>query len=334
MRVELKLLVGLAAALVLACQDESASPEAPQIPKEKVEARATVDRAVATTGDLLTYSVIVDHQDGIELEMPEIASEIAGFRIVDLGRDEPETRDDRVIQRQWYELRADLVGSYVLPPIEIRWRPANQPEGEFQAIATSELFIEVASVLKDGEEATDIRELKGLRPKAQPKIWPWALGGVGLLAVVIAALLYWRRRRARRYVPPRPAHEIAFEALDLLRTTDFEDKEAVRLYYFSLSEVVRTYVEGRWGLNATDLTTEEIFGALEQGAPMLESHQEKLRRFLLDTDRVKFAAHEASADEIRGAYEDALSFVESTRPTLQEDELNAETSQEIEEIAA
>ena len=48
---------------------------------------------------------------------------------------------------------------------------------------------------------------------------------------------------------------------------------------------------------------------------MLETHQEKLRRFLLETDRVKFAAHEASDEEIREAYEDALSFVESTRPT-------------------
>ena len=89
----------------------------------------------------------------------------------------------------------------------------------------------------------------------------------------------------------------------------------MRRYYFALSEIVRAYVEGRWGWNATDLTTEEIFDALETRRSIAAEHQEKLRHFLLATDRVKFAAYEPSAEEIRDSYEEALSFVESTRPS-------------------
>ena len=107
-----RILLPLVALLFAGCAQEEASPEAPQVPKERIEARASVDRAVATTGDLLTYSVTVDHEAGIELEMPQIASEIAGFRIVDLGRDPTKTEGERVIERQWYELRADLVCVY------------------------------------------------------------------------------------------------------------------------------------------------------------------------------------------------------------------------------
>ena len=327
----------ICAAFLISCQQKAELPATSQPEREAVEAKASVDKAVATTGDLLTYSVTVDHEAGVEVEIPQIAANIAGFRIVDLGRDEPVSQGDRVIERSWFELRADLVGSYVLPPIEVLWRPAGDPEAASESIATSELFVEVASVLPEGEEVTDIRSLKDLRPPAQAKIWPWAAGGGAVLAVALIAYLLWRRRQARRFVPPRPAHEIAFEALDRLRSTDFEDPEAVRRYYFALSEIVRAYVEGRWKLNATDLTTEEIFDALVERRPMLEVHEEKLRRFLLDTDRVKFAAYEASSEEIRSAYEDALSFVESTRASLTQEKEEAEDSEmesPDEEVAA
>jgi hypothetical protein len=89
--------------------------------------------------------------------------------------------------------------------------------------------------------------------------------------------------------------------------------EALRNYYFEISVVLRTYVEGRFFLNATDLTTEEI---LENLGRLDLRHEDGgvLQRFLVDSDLVKFAAHVPSRDEIRRTWDRALRFVEGTKP--------------------
>jgi hypothetical protein len=161
--------------------------------------------------------------------------------------------------------------------------------------------------------AQDIRDIKPLRPERTTIPWLLVTAGLLVLALAVAAFIVLRRRQAIP-VPPPPPHEVAFRALDALRGTNFDDPEAVRRFYFGLSEVVRAYVEGRFGLNATDLTTEEIRASVREVAALPPEPSAELVRFLLDTDMVKFAAHRPEKPEITDAYERALGFVETTRP--------------------
>ncbi len=306
--------------------EPNAPVERDPVERDPVETRSRVDRAVATTGDVITYTVTVDHDPAYEIELPQTGADIAGFRIVDVGSEEPRDEGGRRILERWYKLRADLVGSYVLPPVEVAYRPipaggagaaaenAEPPAEDFETVRTSEIFIEVESVLPEGGAVTDIRGLKPLRQVETPTPWwLWAAAGAGGTLLLAGGLLWWRRRRHRIETPPRPAHEIAFEALARLRDTDFEDEEAMRRFHFDISEVIRAYVEGRFTLNATDLTTEEIVAALDELRGLADDDRERLRRFLAATDRVKFAAYVPSEQEIESTYEDALSFVEATR---------------------
>ena len=118
--------------------------------------------------------------------------------------------------------------------------------------------------------------------------------------------------------PVLPAHEIAFRALDRLRRTDFSNLEELRLYYFEISEVLRAYVEARFGLNASDLTTEEILGRIGNIDGLSEVNEQRLCGFLEATDQVKYAAQVPSTAEIESTYEAALSFVEGTVPLVAE----------------
>lgn len=333
----LELVTFLVATVVLACAETPELDESPESapPLAPVQVEAGVDRAVATTGDIITYTVRVEHDPGYEVDLPEPGAEIAGFRVVDLGREPVREARGRTVEERWYKLRADLVGSYVLPPLTVTYRPRSpeadpgddepvpQEAGDESraelgetTLETSEIFVEVESVLPADGEVTDIRDLKPLRPLEEGWGWRWWLGvGGGALALVLGALglVYWRRREPPE-VPPIPPHELAFQALDELRRTDFQDHEALRRYYFDLSQVLRAYVEGRFGLNATDLTTEEILAAATTLPRLANGQSEALRRFLVDTDAVKFAAHVPSSQEIEETYERALSFVEATRP--------------------
>ncbi len=330
----------LAGGLVGACASEPAAlPE--DAPKDPVLASATVDRAVATTGDVLTYTVVLDYDPAYEVLLPEPGADIAGFRILDLGREPVREQRGRTIEERWYRLRADLVGSYVLPPLTVRYRQLSQPEAvepeestdsteiseepaessgngeatEWSTLQTSEIFVEVESVLPADGEVSDIRDIKPITKVDEPLPWTWLAAGGGALLLLTGLSLWWWRRshRVQPAQPPRPAHEVAFAALNNLRGTDFDDPEAVHRFYFRLSEILRTYVEARFGLNATDLTTEEILAQLQEGQHFLPQ-ADVLRRFLLATDQVKFADHHPGEEEIRTAYEDALGYVEATRP--------------------
>jgi hypothetical protein len=318
------------AAVLAGCVAAEAPAPAPAAdgPRPPVEATTAVDRAVATTGDVITYTVTVEHDPEFETELPEPGAEIAGFRIFDLGREKPAERRGRRIERRWYKLRADLVGSYVLPPVTVSYRPAASADGDWQTIETSAIFVEVESVLPADGEAADIRDLKPLRRVRRGPPWLWIGAGLAGLLLAAAAAWFWYRR-PRPEAPPIAPHVLAFGELDeLRRATDFDDPRAVRRFHFRISEVVRTYVEGRWGLNATDLTTEEILPELTELADLAAAEKARLSEFLRATDRVKFAEHQPSPNEIEATWEGALGFVEATRPRPEPDEAEIELAEE------
>lgn len=305
-----------AIAALLVCLSSCAKQEA-SAPDNRpsVEASASVDKAIATTGDVITYRVTVNHKPGVNLELPEVGSEIAGLRIIDFGRDKIPETDDRIEVTAWYQLRGDLVGSYILPSITIPFQEGTGDDLQKGTIETSEIFLEIKSVLPKDGSATEIRGLKKIRRVESPT--PWTLYG-GIAAVLLALLIFfiWHKRKNRPeiVVPMAPAHEIAFEALNHLRQTDFSNQEAIRKYYFSLSAVVRIYVEDRFGMNATDLTTEELVPIIQHELPVESPLKNQLRSFLESTDAIKYAGGGAQESEIERAYEQALSFVEATVP--------------------
>ncbi len=308
-------------ALTTGCAEQAAPIESTE-QLAPVEASASVDHAVATTGDVLTFRISVDHDPSLVVEIPEAGAEIQGFRIVDTSREEPVEAAGRVTRELVYRLRADLVGSYVLPSVAVSYRAADGPEGEADGVVeTSQIFVEVESVLPEDGSAEDIVELKPLRQIERQRPW-WFFAGLAAGALVIAVLLwrYLRRSREITAAPPEAPHVVAFRALDLLRETDFADVVAVRRFYFAISETLRTYVEGRFGLNATDLTTEEILAQLPVLSDLGETERDALRRFLAHTDQVKFAEHQPSEAEIEQTYEAALDFVETTQERPEDDE--------------
>lgn len=310
-----RLVLAFAVAMLVACASGEPAGEAEA--KPPAELRAFVDRSVATTGDVVTYTVEVEHAPEVEVELDEPGTDIAGFRIVDLGRAPVETlASGRLLERRWYELRADLVGSYVLPALTATYSEPSGPGGELEA---AEISVEVESVLpEDRSEVTDIRDIKPLRRIETAASWLlWAGLALAAATLGLAAWWWWRRRRpdgSAPEAPPVPPYDLAIRELERLRRTDFSDLRELRRYYFAISSVIRAYVEGRFGLNATDLTTEEILGRLGELVRLEPSQARRLERFLVATDQVKFAAHLPVSEEIERTYERALGFVVATRP--------------------
>ncbi|MBI2571401.1 MAG: hypothetical protein HYV63_30710 [Candidatus Schekmanbacteria bacterium] len=308
----------LLAAVLAACGGAPAplspAPDATPAKRDPVEVEAQVDSAQATTGDQILFSVRVDTQTGAEISIPEVGADIGGFRVIDMGRDEPVESLGRTVMRRWYKLRADIVGSYVLPAVEVSFKLPDGTEGKRKA---PEIFVEVKTVLAAEGAEQDIRGLKRLRAVKRPfPVWAVYAGG-GLLLVAGSTTALWihhRRRRGLAGAPLVPAHVAAYAELDRLRQLDLSTSEGIRAFFFGISAALRLYLERRFGLAATDMTSEQLLVAA-RGLPDLDrENRTRLESFLRGTDQVKFADHAPADTEVEAVYEAALKVVETTEP--------------------
>jgi hypothetical protein len=140
-----------------------------------------------------------------------------------------------------------------------------------------------------------------------------------LLAIAIYLLIRYLRKRGKglsdlfKSTPALPPHIVALTSLEKLRGEKLWQNDKHKLYYSGLSDILRTYLAGRFGVGAMEMTTDEIVDAL-RGVEMDQKSKMDLLSVLRDADLVKFAKEVPLADENEQAYDKALHFVESTKP--------------------
>jgi len=142
----------------------------------------------------------------------------------------------------------------------------------------------------------------------------------GTLAAILAALAlvarWWWRRRQRLLntppppPPPIPPHERARRRLEAaLAWLGDPDR-----FCTEVSAALREYLEGRFGWNAPDRTTEEFLAELRTREGLSESIQALLQDFLTRCDYVKFARYDPTEPELRDLHRSAVRMVEDTVP--------------------
>ncbi len=113
--------------------------------------------------------------------------------------------------------------------------------------------------------------------------------------------------------PSKPAHQIAYEALELLRNKNLPVIGNVKEYYIDLSDIVRHYIENRFDIRAPEMTTEEFLFSLRDSGDLTGTHKNLLKEFLSHCDMVKFAKYGPTQEEIEGSFNVAKKLVDETK---------------------
>ena len=271
-----------------------------------------------TVADQLEVAVEVVAGEQQRVVFPGVEDKLGEFRVTGTRLADPKLLDGgRVARRQTYVLEPFLPGEYEIPELTIGFSDEGAEEDSQQSIKTDPIDIEVRSLLPDSEEEPDIKEASG--PVELPGVDAWGYWLVAA-AVFIASAGYflWRRHRAKAQVeeiPPSP-HEVACRELDALLAENLIGRGLAKLFYVRLSNILRHYIEDRFGLRAPESTTEEFLIALRASAALERRHKDSLRRFLEHCDLVKFAKLKPSGDEIEGAVTACREFIKETEPSL------------------
>lgn len=177
-----------------------------------------------------------------------------------------------------------------------------------EALQAGPLAIESRS-LREGE--FDPAKFHGIRGEiAEPAAWsPVAVAAIAAAAVgAVAAAWFLLRRRAPVAAPLAP-HEWALGELDRLAGGDLVRRGDVHGFFVRLSDIVRGYVERRFGLDAPDRTTREFLDEARRSPLLGEERRAVLAGFLREADLVKFAGARPDAARCDEALALAREFV-------------------------
>jgi hypothetical protein len=169
-----------------------------------------------------------------------------------------------------------------------------------------------------------IHDIKGQMryPLTVKEVLPWIAGLWLLAALVILAvcLVRLRRRSAGADKPKDPAYIVALRELDKWRGDKFWAPDKQKAFYSGITDTLKTYIEDRFGVDAPEMTTAELFEALKQAEDLPADLREELRTIFECADFVKFAKHTASDEDNARALPTAVRFVTSTYQTVLEEE--------------
>ena len=279
-----------------------------------------------------TFDFTQNAPEGAEQQEPsiEVINDFAPDTISKEGR--------RVRLRKRYEMAVYDEGIYKLGRAQALYLDKNIVDTLF-AEHEEELFVKTFQI---DSTMTTVRDLK---PQKTLKLRFAEFGGyLGialavalLLAGVIYLLVRYLHKRGKRIsdlfkpAPPVPAHIVAIEALEKLRNEKLWQNNKHKQYYSGLSDILRTYLAGRFEVGAMEMTTDEIADALRE-VDIEQKSKMDLLSVLRDADLVKFAKATPEASENELAYDKAFYFVENTKPVeIVEEEEDEPTKNEKEE---
>jgi len=91
------------------------------------------------------------------------------------------------------------------------------------------------------------------------------------------------------------------------------EQDECKPFYTELSLILRTYLEGRFSLNAPDETTEEIVEELSRSPELNGAQRNILQEFMRQADIVKFAKGHPDRPTMESAFNTTRQFVEETK---------------------
>jgi hypothetical protein len=122
----------------------------------------------------------------------------------------------------------------------------------------------------------------------------------------------WRKNRPQPVAPPPPPPD-ARARIRLQEALQWIDQP--ERFCTVVSEILRTYLEERFGLRAPERTTEEFLAELQTSGSLDLRHKQVLADFLTRCDLVKFAQANPGRPELEELHGVALRVVTETIPT-------------------
>ncbi|MBO5692496.1 MAG: hypothetical protein J6R74_00970 [Tidjanibacter sp.] len=277
-------------------------------------------------GDHFDLVMEVEAQEGFAVAFPDLAEGFAEGRIELLNEGGVDTvfhREGRYGLRKRYKLTSFEPSNYMLDSLGVL---SVSPEGKVDTLMQQVGLVASVAMIPIDTTQTTIYDIK--RPMKAPiyfgefsgyLLWTvLALAAVAGLVYLIVRRLAGRGLGGERAKPSEPPHIVAIRRLESLHNQKLWQNGRLKEYYSLLTDILRDYLDGRFGVSAMEMTSEEIIVAL-RGLDIMPKQYEALSRLLRESDLVKFAKYVPEQEYHEEAYLAVYYFVEESKQVAVEE---------------
>ncbi len=272
----------------------------------------------------LHISVVQDREvNGLMLNL--VADTLnAKVEIADKGKADTTALDNNRLQiNRDITLQAFDPGTYQLPAILYVVGGDTLRSKETLTLTVDSIKVDPQGKIKDFKPVAEapFKLLDWIPDFISDYWWAW-LAGLLLLAFGLYAYFKWYKKGINPLKPVKkrlPPYEEAMQALSNLKSRNLWQNGQEKEYYTALTDILRVYIDRRFGINAVEMTSTQIMDKIRQNE---DAHiaKEQLNNVLEIADFVKFANMHTLADDNEIAFQRAVNFVEQTKPLPQPNE--------------
>lgn len=230
-----------------------------------------------------------------------------------------------------YGIKADVIlapfeaGRYHLPEIAVR---REMKDGAVDTLVFNPQEIEVFTMPVDTTTYIP-HDIKGQMryPLTASEVIPYIIGFdlFAVIAILIGALIIMHRKKGQETEARKdPAYIVALRKLDKYRGDKLWAPDKQKTFYSGITDTLREYIDGSFGIDAQEMTTAEIFDALKGNEHLTPELYSEAKELFELADFVKFAKHVVDDEENAKVLPAAVRFVTSTYQSVLEEETPAD----------
>ena len=294
--------------------------------------KVSLDSAYVLMGKAtpLSIELTASKEPAGELLIPAdtICSAVEVLRL--LPADTASAGQGRINVTQQILLQSFDSGTYILNPI--RYVSGSE------TIVSNRLVLKVIPVDVDSlatiHDYSDVvdpsRKLIDYLPDFVADYGVWILALLAVLAIAYFLVRRYMRRDqpAEQKVVVIPPYELALQELERLKADRLCEHGQEREFYTRLTDILRRYLQGRFGINAMEMTSTQIRHMLSSNEQTRLSRR-NMEQVLETADFVKFAKVRPLPDDNVRSFQSALQFVEDTRPLPPAPETDSDDSVDV-----
>lgn len=294
----------------------------------QVTVDATLDSTQIFIGQPVGVTLEVSADAGKNIELPHFDSLqqiVEGVEFIKSSDVDTEYVNDgkRVVLKKKYYITSFDSSLYYLPPMQVK---VDTTKYQSKNLALKVYTFDVDTMHVDSVFGTKTV----MNPPFEFEDWKNILLGSGLIAILVMILTYIivrikdnkpiiRRIKLRPRIAP---HKLAMQKIEQIKQDELTKSEDTKFYYTELTDTLRQYISERFGFNAMEMTTAEIFEHLQQSED--KTAIDELNELFQTADLVKFAKY---VTEINENDRNLLTAVDYINQTKKEEEIKPQPTE-------